>query len=75
MDALYKVFRKPFVIAEQAPRGYDSPGFAQRMFAWASESGVGERLDTQTEPTGLTRTGNCRNMVESRHSPYWRRAK
>jgi len=34
MDALYKVFRKPFVIAEQAPRGYDSPGFAQRMFAW-----------------------------------------
>jgi len=35
MDALYGAYRKPFVIAEWAPWGYDSPGFAQRMFAWA----------------------------------------
>jgi hypothetical protein len=35
MDAFYKAFPKPFVIGEWAPWGYDSPGFAQRMFTWA----------------------------------------
>jgi hypothetical protein len=33
-DAFYNAYRKPFVIAEWAPWGYDSPGFARRMFAW-----------------------------------------
>ena len=36
MDALYKAYPKPFVIAEWAPWGYDSPGFIKRMFAWAA---------------------------------------
>lgn len=36
MDALYEAYRKPFVIAEWAPWGYDSPEFAQRMFAWVA---------------------------------------
>ena len=35
MEAFYKAFRKPFVIAEWASWGYDSPGFARHMFAWA----------------------------------------
>jgi hypothetical protein len=34
MDALYKAYRKPFVIAEWAPWGYDSPTFVNRMFGW-----------------------------------------
>jgi hypothetical protein len=34
MDDLYKTYRKPFVIAEWAPWGYDSPSFVQRMFDW-----------------------------------------
>jgi len=35
MDTLYKTYRKPFVIAEWAPWGYDSPGFVNKMFSWA----------------------------------------
>jgi len=35
MDALYKAYPKPFVIAEWAPWGYDSPEFVKRMFGWA----------------------------------------
>lgn len=34
MDALYKTYRKPFVIAEWAPWGYDSPSFVTHMFSW-----------------------------------------
>jgi hypothetical protein len=34
MDALYKAYRKPFVIAEWAPWGYDSPSFVNKMFSW-----------------------------------------
>jgi hypothetical protein len=34
MDDLYKTYRKPFVIAEWAPWGYDSPGFITHMFSW-----------------------------------------
>jgi len=34
MDVLYKTYRKPFVIAEWAPWGYDSPGFITHMFSW-----------------------------------------
>ncbi|MHB8059274.1 MAG: glycoside hydrolase family 26 protein [Gaiellaceae bacterium] len=34
MDALYKAYRKPFVIAEWAPWGYDSPSFVKKMFSW-----------------------------------------
>lgn len=34
MDALYKTYRKPFVIAEWAPWGYDSPSFVNKMFSW-----------------------------------------
>ncbi|MGD0167711.1 MAG: hypothetical protein ABSC51_10580 [Gaiellaceae bacterium] len=35
MDALYGAFRKPYVVAEWAPWGYDSPRFADHMFSWA----------------------------------------
>jgi hypothetical protein len=34
MDILYGEYRRPFVVAEWAPWGYDSPGFAEQMFAW-----------------------------------------
>jgi hypothetical protein len=34
MDALYKAYQKPFVIAEWAPWGYDSPSFINKMFSW-----------------------------------------
>ncbi|HEY5160497.1 MAG TPA: hypothetical protein VII83_05420 [Gaiellaceae bacterium] len=34
MDDLYETYRKPFVIAEWAPWGYDSPSFVSKMFAW-----------------------------------------
>ena len=34
MDVLYKTYRKPFVIAEWAPWGYDSPSFVNKMFSW-----------------------------------------
>jgi hypothetical protein len=34
MDDLYKTYRKPFVIAEWAPWGYDSPSFVNKMFSW-----------------------------------------
>jgi hypothetical protein len=34
MGALYKAYRKPFVVAEWAPWGYDSPSFVKKMFAW-----------------------------------------
>ena len=34
MDALYKAYRKPFVIAEWAPWGCDSPSFIKKMFSW-----------------------------------------
>jgi len=34
MDALYKAYPKPFVIAEWAPWGYDSPSFVNEMFSW-----------------------------------------
>jgi hypothetical protein len=36
MDALYNAFRKPFVIGEWAPWGYDSPEFVRQMFAWVA---------------------------------------
>ena len=36
MDALYERYRKPFVLAEWAPWGYDDPAFAQRVFAWVA---------------------------------------
>jgi hypothetical protein len=36
MDALYSAFRKPFVIGEWAPWGYDSPEFVRQMFAWVA---------------------------------------
>lgn len=36
MDALYDAFRKPFVIGEWAPWGYDSPDFVRQMFAWVA---------------------------------------
>jgi hypothetical protein len=34
MDAFYSEYSKPFVVAEWAPWGYDSPEFAEQMFAW-----------------------------------------
>lgn len=36
MDALYNAFRKPFVIGEWAPWGYDSPEFVRQVFDWVA---------------------------------------
>ena len=36
MDELYERFKKPYVIAEWAPWGYDSPTFVEQMFAWVA---------------------------------------
>lgn len=36
MDELYRDFPKPYVIAEWAPWGYDSPTFVRRMFDWVA---------------------------------------
>ena len=36
MDTLYDAFRKPFVVGEWAPWGYDSPEFVRQMFAWVA---------------------------------------
>jgi hypothetical protein len=36
MEQLYRDFRKPYVIAEWAPWGYDSPAFVRRMFDWVA---------------------------------------
>jgi len=67
MDALYDDFRKPYVISEWAPWGYDSPGFVRQMFAWVAAhprtvglvyfnkgwSGGGGTFELRTKPQSL----------------------
>jgi len=67
MDELYDAFRKPYVISEWAPWGYDSPGFVRQMFAWVAAhprtvglvyfnkgwSGGGGTFELRTKPRSL----------------------
>jgi hypothetical protein len=36
MEEMYRDFPKPYVIAEWAPWGYDSPAFVRKMFDWVA---------------------------------------